>query len=148
PGSEALEVYDYPGGYAQRFAGVDKGGGDKAGDLQKIFEDNARTAEIRMQAEAVKSLTIRAASNCRQLVSGHKFTVERHFTADGAYVVTGIKHFAKQAAGRSGGPAGAAGGFTYQNQFTCIPLALPYRPPLTAEEPLVQGTQTATVVGP
>jgi type VI secretion system secreted protein VgrG len=148
PGSEDLEVYDYPGGYAQRFVGVDKGGADQSSDLQKVFKDNARTVEIRMQAEAIKCLTVRGAGNGRHLVSGHKFTLERHFNADGQYVVTTVRHFAKQPAGRSDGPGGAAGGFTYQNQFTCIPLALPYRPPLVAREPIIQGTQTATVVGP
>src|SRR5262249_55007498 len=41
-----LEIYDYPGAYAQRFDGVDRGGGDQAGELGKIFEDNKRTVEI------------------------------------------------------------------------------------------------------
>src|SRR5262249_19696668 len=34
-----LENYDFPGRYAQRFDGVDPGGGDRASDLQKIFQD-------------------------------------------------------------------------------------------------------------
>src|SRR5262245_56859134 len=46
-GTDKLELYDYPGGYAQRFDGVAPGGGDRAGDLSKIFEDNARTTGIR-----------------------------------------------------------------------------------------------------
>src|SRR5262249_17398277 len=33
------------------------------------------------------------------------------------------------------------------NRFTCIPLALPFRPPLVAEKPVVEGPQTAVVVG-
>ena len=68
-GNDKLEIYDYPGDYAQRFDGVDPGGGDSAGDLQKIFEDNKRTVGIRMQQEAVPALVIHGASNCRQLVS-------------------------------------------------------------------------------
>src|SRR5262249_3202686 len=40
-----LEIYDYPGEYAQRFDGVTPGGSDRAGDLQKIFEDNQRTVQ-------------------------------------------------------------------------------------------------------
>ena len=36
-GNEQLELYDYPGGYAERFDGVDPGGGDQPADLQKIF---------------------------------------------------------------------------------------------------------------
>src|SRR5205085_475362 len=30
-----LEIYDYPGGYAKRFDGVDKGGGDQSSQIQK-----------------------------------------------------------------------------------------------------------------
>ena len=44
-GNDQLEVYDFPGAYAQRFDGVDKTGGDRSADLQKIFTDNKRTAE-------------------------------------------------------------------------------------------------------
>ena len=34
---DALEIYDYPGGYAERFDGIDPGGGDQPGELQKLF---------------------------------------------------------------------------------------------------------------
>src|SRR5690606_26135541 len=61
--AESLEVYDYPGGYAQRFDGIDPGGGDRAGDVQKIFEDNARTAGIRMQQEAAPAVEVRGVGN-------------------------------------------------------------------------------------
>src|SRR5262249_272348 len=74
-GNDRLEVYDWPGEYAQRFDGVGPGGGDRAGDLQKIFADNKRTVEIRAQEEAAHGLVIEGASNCRQLASGHKFTL-------------------------------------------------------------------------
>jgi type VI secretion system secreted protein VgrG len=38
--------------------------------------------------------------------------------------------------------------FIYQNQFTCTPSGLPYRPARESPKPFVQGTQTAVVVGP
>ena len=42
-----------------------------------------------------------------------------------------------------------AGGDTgYYNSFTCIPVSLPYRPQRITPRPVVQGTQTAVVVGP
>src|SRR5438309_5337621 len=83
--NDKLEIYDFPGQYAQRFDGVDKGGGDKAADLQKIFQDNKRTAGIRMQEEAFGGLWVRGAGNCVQWSAGYKFTLERHFNANGAY---------------------------------------------------------------
>src|SRR5262249_3860461 len=38
-----LEIYDWPGEYAQRFDGIDKGGGDRKADLEKIYKDKDRT---------------------------------------------------------------------------------------------------------
>jgi len=99
-----------------------------------------------MQQEAVPSLLIRGASNCRQFVSGCKFTLQRHFNADGGpYVLTSVSHSARLT---SDYRSGDWGGFTYQNNFTCIPLALPFRPLRTTLKPTVQGSQTAVVVGP
>ncbi len=143
-GNDKFEIYDYPGEYAQRFDGVQPGGGDRAGDLQKIFQDNTRTTDIRIQEEAAPGLTIQGASNVRQLVCGHKFTLQRHFNADGQYVLTTVSHSARQAGDyRSDG-----GDFHYSNSFTCIPLAVPFRPQRLTPKPVVQGTQTAVVVGP
>jgi type VI secretion system secreted protein VgrG len=36
----------------------------------------------------------------------------------------------------------------YENHFTCIPIALPYRPLRVTPKPHISGTQTAVVVGP
>jgi type VI secretion system secreted protein VgrG len=143
-GNDKLEIYDYPGEYAQRFDGVDRGGGDRSGDLQKIFQDNRRTADLRMEEETISGLTIEGASNCRQFVSGHKFTLQRHFNADGQYVLTSVSHSATQSADyRTDGEA-----FQYSNSFTCMPFETPFRPQRLTPKPVVQGTQTAVVVGP
>jgi type VI secretion system secreted protein VgrG len=144
--NDPLELYDYPGSYAQRFDGVDPGGGDKAGDLAKIFQDNKRTAAIRMDQEAVDAIIIHGASNCRQFSAGHKFTLERHYDADGPYVLTTVEHTATaSASGRSSGSDD--GSISYSNHFTCLPLSLPFRPPMTTYTPLISGPQTAVVVG-
>src|SRR5437899_258619 len=145
-----LEIRDYPGGYAQRFDGVDKGGGAQPGELQKIFQDNGRTVALRMEEEGVLSLSIQGAGNCRNFVAGHKFSLttlsgslEKEFKADGDYVLTHVRHAAKMSGYRSSGAE-----FVYDNRFTCIPAALPFRPQRTSRKPVVQGTQTAVVVGP
>jgi len=143
-GNDAAEIYDYPGDFAKRFDGVDPGGGARGGDLQKIFEDNQRTVKIRMQEEELGTLATRGGSDCRQMTAGHKFTLDHHDHADGAYVLTSVQHEAHLAdVGRSG-----AGGFHYENHFSCIPAALPFRPGRRAPRPRVQGCQTAIVVGP
>jgi type VI secretion system secreted protein VgrG len=143
--NDRLELYDFPGEYAQRFDGIDKGGGERPADIQKIFEDNKRTVAIRMQEEALPGIEIRGGSNCRHFVSGHKFTLDRHFNANGPYVLTTISHSARISGDYR---SSQGGGFAYSNSFTCIPLALPVRPVRKTPKPFVQGTQTAVVVGP
>jgi type VI secretion system secreted protein VgrG len=144
-GSDKLELYDYPGEYAQRFDGVNPGGGDRAGDPQKISPDGSRTVGLRMQEEAAAGLVLRGAGNVRALSSGSKFTLQRHFNANGTYLLTGVEHTARLTADyRSGDPDP----YHYSAGFTCIPAALPFRPARATPRPFVQGTQTAVVVGP
>ena len=90
--NDKLELYDYPGEYAQRYDGVDPGGGDRPADLQHIFQDNTRTVGIRMQEEAAPGLVIHGAGNCRHFTSGYTFTLDRHFNANGKYLLTGVRH--------------------------------------------------------
>lgn len=147
-----LEQYDFPGGYAQRFDGVDKGGAVQAANLQKIFEDNKRTVQLRMQQEAVQALTVVGASNCRQLVSGHAHSIKyptgeptaRSLKAEGKYVITSIQH---SVTGSGNYGSGSTDGFSYTNRFESIPHGLAYRPQRTTKRPTVAGTQTAVVVG-
>jgi len=145
-GNDKLEIYDYPGEYAQRFDGIDKGGGEKASELQKIFQDNARTVGIRIQQEALPSILIQASSNCRQFVSGYKFNLTRHFNADGQYLLTSVLHSATDNSYET--ERGGEGDYHYMNQFTAIPFALPFRPRRETPKPVVRGSQTAVVVGP
>ena len=143
--TDRLELYDFPGGYAQRFDGVDPGGGDRASDLQKIFDDNARTAGIRMQEEASQGVYIEGFGSCGQMTAGHQFTLDRHFDADGDYVLTWVEHDARLG---SNYRSGDGTGLDYTNRFWCIPQALPFRPARVTPKPTVEGTQTAVVVGP
>jgi type VI secretion system secreted protein VgrG len=147
--NENIEIFDYPGEYSQRFDGIDKSGAEVPDELKNICAgedaDNKRTVDIRMKAEALPSLLIRGSSNCGQFLPGHNFTLQRHFNADGKYILTSVDHFASVGnAYRSGNSSAAA----YQNNFTCIPFELPFRPFRLTPKPLIQGTQTAVVVGP
>jgi type VI secretion system secreted protein VgrG len=144
--NSSFEIYDFPGEYAQRFDGVNKGGGDQPAEVQKIFEDNKRTVAIRMEEEASESVRAEGASNVRQMTAGHKFTLQRHFNADGGpYVITELRIETSGAGEFRGGVTGA---FRYENHFVAVPQALPYRPARTTPKPVVAGSQTAVVVGP
>ncbi|APW62200.1 type VI secretion system Vgr family protein [Paludisphaera borealis] len=142
---EKLELYDWPGAYAQRFDGVGPGREERPSDVQKIFEDNKRTAQIRMQEEAAAALLISGTSRLRQLTAGHRFTLKEHFNANGAYVLTSINHSARMTGNYRSGDSDEA---SYENSFTCIPQAVPFRPQRLTPKPVVHGTQTAVVVGP
>jgi type VI secretion system secreted protein VgrG len=146
-GSHELEFYDFPGGYAKRYDGVDKMGGERPGDLAHVFEDKQKAANLLQQESDAKYKVISAVSDCCSLTAGHRFKLFNHPNGDqnGQYVITQITHEGHQS------PAYATGGDlarAYGNSFTCIPFSIPYRPPLRTPKPLVQGSQTATVVGP
>jgi type VI secretion system secreted protein VgrG len=129
-----LELYDYPGGYAARFDGD---------DLQQLVQSASQAAALRMDEEAAGSLVVTGRSTCSAFTGGATFTLAAHGDADGGYVLTRVEHWATQPAGASG-----AVGFQYANAFTCIPTALPYRPPGATRAPVVAGPQTAVVTGP
>lgn len=150
-GNGQMELYDWPGEYAQRFDGVDRGGGDQPAELQKIFDDKDRTVGLRMQLETIPAVVIQGAGDNPHLVSGHLFTLAtlpgddtaKLMRAEGNYVLTSVTHMASQGDFRSGGT-----GFFYQNNFTAIPAGIPFRPLRDTPKPFVQGVQSAVVVGP
>ena len=99
-----------------------------------------------MEAEALQSLTIQGTSGCRNFVAGQKFTLQRHFDADGDYVLVSVTHEASMGSAYRTGANG--GDLKYSNNFTCIPFQLPYRPQRRTPKPVVQGVQNAFVTGP
>jgi hypothetical protein len=89
---------------------------------------------------------IEGKSDCAQFTAGNKFTLERHFDADASYLLTRVEHEATDEGYRS--DHYSADQFTYENSFTCIPETLRYRPQRVTRVPVIEGAQTATVVGP
>jgi type VI secretion system secreted protein VgrG len=144
-GNDSLELYDWPGEYAQRFDGIAKGGGEQQGELQKIFQDNQRTVRIRMEEETAPALNVRAQSNCKHLATGHKFKLKRHFNADGEYVIVTMNHAAHFGADYR---AQKDALLSYENDFVAMPSSVPFRPRRSTPKPVVPGSQSAVVVGP
>ena len=141
-----LEIYDFPGGYAERFDGINPSGGEQPQRLQQLFEDNQRTVKLRMEAEAVPALAVQGTSTCANFVAGHKFSLDRHFDAQGEYVLVSVVHNGSLGEPYRSGQGDA--GLTYTNSFTCIPIQLPYRPARETPIPFIAGVQHALVVGP
>jgi type VI secretion system secreted protein VgrG len=143
-GNDQLEIYEYPGGYAQRFDGISESGAEDSANLRGIFEDRLRTSRIRMEREETACIEIQGTSDCVHFVSGHSFNLQRHYDADGGYLLTHVEH-----EGKIGGYLQAdKPKVTYRNRFQCIPIDLPYRPPRLTQKPVIAGIQTALVVGP
>ena len=143
-GNEDLEIYDYPGGYATRFDGIDRSGGAASSRLRLIFEEKERLVRVRMEEQDAASLEIRGSGNCTHFSAGHKFTLQKHFSGNGSYLLKSVSH-QLETSYRSTDQGGAA---EYKNEFTCIPLALLFRPARRTEVPVIASFQTATVTGP
>jgi len=122
------EVYDYPGRYA-----VAAGG----------------TAFVRARMEALEAgqEIARGSGTCGAFVPGKKFTlVKHHFAAEEQeYLLTSVDHSASEGSSIT---SGSGGSNSYTNTFTCIPSARVVRPERVTRQPIVQGPQTAVVVGP
>lgn len=141
--NDKLEIYEFPGGYAQRYDGVDSGGAPQSSETGKIAGDGTRTVKLRMQQEAASALSAMGEGNCRRLIPGFQFTLDKHFSGNGSYLLTQVEH-----------SASIEGTYTtndtiqlqYRNRFSCLPADLPFRPARVTPRPVVQGTQTAIVV--
>jgi type VI secretion system secreted protein VgrG len=123
-GKEA--VYDYPGTFT-------------------TIDDGERRARLQLEEREGWQLVIRAESTCRGLETGHRFDLKEHYRSDvnDSYTVLLLRHSARNADYRA--VRGEAP--DYRNTFVAIPQKTPFRPPRTTPKPVVQGSQTALVVG-
>lgn len=130
-GNTNYEIYDYPGIHTKKSEGDDM-------------------TKIRMQEEEAAHHIVAGTSNCRSFASGFKFHLDEHsrreMNAD--YLLTEITHYAS--VGQSYGASGneKSDDQNYTNEFRCIPFSVPFRPQRITPKPVVQGPQTAVVVGP
>jgi type VI secretion system secreted protein VgrG len=139
-GGDSLEVFDYPGYYAQRFDGVAPGGEMRPGEVAKIDAEGRRVAATRIQEEATQALVVNGVSVAPDLAAGHLVTISGlSVPFNGRYLVSRVTHRLNQSSSLSGG---------YRNEFTCIPAGLPYRPPRVTPKPRMAGMETAVVVAP
>jgi type VI secretion system secreted protein VgrG len=148
--NQKLEVYDYPGGYARKYDGISKSGGEQSGELQKVFEDGKGTAKDVLEALDSTCNTISALSDWCGLTAGHRFTLSKHPNSElnGKYTITNATHSAEQNPSYSSAEAIPE---PYRNRFTCIPQGAGkpgFVPQLVTPKPIVHGSQTAFVVGP
>ena len=148
--SQKLELYDYPGGYARKYDGIDKGGGEQSGELNKVFNDRQSTVKKMMDSLDAQVTTTTGNSDCCSLIAGYRFTLSNHpnSSLNKQYTILTVTHESEQ------NPSYVSNeGATdpYTNSFTCIlhGAGQPgFRPQRKTSKPIVQGSQTAVVVGP
>lgn len=100
----------------------------------------------RIEAEEAPMNTIEASSDCSSFYAGGKFKLSKHAVSSelGTYIITVIRHRAYD----NSYLAGHESQSEYRNDLVCIPEAVHFRPPLTHIKPIMQGPQSAIVVGP
>ncbi|HYL65122.1 MAG TPA: type VI secretion system tip protein TssI/VgrG [Candidatus Methylomirabilis sp.] len=123
------EIFDYPGTHTKK------------------SEGDALT-KVRMEEEEAVHSIVSGSSNCRSFAAGFKFNLDEHARKDqnGDFLLTEVSHAASVA--ESYATSDKQSQETYSNHFTCIPFAVPFRPQRHTPKPIVQGPQTAVVVGP
>lgn len=124
---DSMEMYDYPGEYAQR------------GDGETL---------VKVEAEAAQSLDDRrtATGTAMSLFPGSLVTLQKHpvGSENQEYLVVGCSHFFDGQRYRSGGAGGQPG---YSANFEFTPSSRQFRAELNTDRPHIAGVQSALVVG-
>lgn len=146
-----LENYEWPGGYAKKYDGIDAGGRERASDLNKVFADRDRTIRHRQEGLDAGYKTFTGSGNCASLTAGFRFEFKEHPLREyaGSYVLTEVLHESAQSPGYIGDEIIRHDG--YSSIFVCIRHGggePTFRPPRITPRPIVYGSQTAFVVGP
>src|SRR6185437_6820484 len=130
-GNGKYEIYDYPGEYEKKAEGDG-------------------IAKIRMQEEEAQYKVMSGSGTARVFTTGYKFTLQDYDArkdVNGDYVLTQVQHIASVGNTYATEAAGGVENGDYSNSFTCIPAKRSFRPSQVTPKPMVQGPQTAVVVG-
>jgi type VI secretion system secreted protein VgrG len=124
-----FEIFDYPGSFMER-------------------DHGSRLTRLRMEGEEARHHQVSGAGSYVGFNPGKRFTLTATETEGGekpaTYLLTEVRHSARDSSyfSTEADPA------TYSNRFICIPVGVQFRPERLTPKPIVQGPQTATVVGP
>ncbi|MEC5386806.1 type VI secretion system tip protein TssI/VgrG [Uliginosibacterium sp. H3] len=121
------EVYDYPGEFDQA-------------------ADGKHYAQVRIDEYQAQFEVAQGRSNARRLSVGQLFKLKGHARKDQnrEYLLTATTTLIRAEGHESGRSAGS----TFQCSFSTLNSHQDYRPPRNTAKPIVQGPQTAIVVGP
>ncbi len=146
-GNQDMEMYDFPGGYSRKYDGINKSGGKQQAELNYVETDKDQTAKTRMQELDARYKTFSGLSDCCALTPGYRFKLFNHPNKDFnvLHTITNVTHQVEQSPDYV---SDEEVGDAYGNSFSCITQTTPFRPPRLTPKPIIQGSQTAFVVGP
>jgi type VI secretion system secreted protein VgrG len=123
-----FEIFDYPGEYAQPSDGKD-------------------WAKIRIQELQARYEMIHGGGDVRGITAGYTFDLKDMPRSDQnrTYLTVAVNHDIHQSGYESQGQA--EGGDLYHCSFSVLPATASFRPARMTPKPLIQGPQTAIVVG-
>jgi type VI secretion system secreted protein VgrG len=121
-------LFDYPGKYGK-------------------MADGERLTRVRMEEQEASNVTVAGEAVGAGLACGYKVEVDDFYRRDAnkPYFLLSVHHAATNGSFR-GATDGTA--YTFTQRFVGMPAAVTYRPPRITPKAIVQGAQTAVVVGP
>jgi type VI secretion system secreted protein VgrG len=128
PHADGFELYDYPGRYSK-------------------MDYGQSLTRARIEEEEAQYHTVEGDSGYASFRAGHRFTLARHDIASEeskAYVLFRVTHKARDTSHL----AADAEASSYQNSFVAMPADVRFRAARQTRCPVMQGPQTAMVVGP
>ena len=119
-GNNKYEIYDFPGEYALRFNKPDA-------SMEDVQKEGKRLVKLRMEEAEAAHQIIQGTSGCRAFSSGTQFELSDYPTkgVKGSYVLTTLRFTVTQAPDYYSESLAEE---PYHNSFSCIPLAVPFRP--------------------
>jgi type VI secretion system secreted protein VgrG len=128
-GQADFEIYDYPGEFTKP-------------------DDGKEWAKIRIEELQSRHHLLHGSADARGLAAGCTFDLKKLPREDQnqKYLVVSVAHSLRIDGYESGG--GSSGGKAYHCSFTVLPGKEVFRPARITPKPLIQGPQTAIVVGP
>ncbi len=127
---DKFEIYDFPGQYTHAT--------NEAGE---------NLVRNRIEALELVGKTFYGYSNCRAMKAGYTFELTQHYVHDRGdaedrqFLLLSVEH-----RGSNNYMTGDEAG--YDNKFVCVRRKIAFRPQLSTRKPLINGPQTAIVVGP
>ena len=133
--NDKLEVYEWQSGSALRYNQPDK-------RLDEVNTVGDKLTNYRAQEAEAGHHTFTGTSYCRGFVPGYRFSLEHD--SGTKYLLTEVRHSAVQNPNYVTGVLASA---PHSNTFVAIPATVQFRPQSVTEKPVVEGLQSAKVVG-